>query len=75
MKKFTINPIAKKTQQPLSAEEWIGNKPKRNQLSMNLPGGLHLLFIAKIAANNLANKEKVCMADIIRQAIEDYCNK
>ncbi len=75
MKKFTINPTAKKTQQPCSGDKWIGNKPKRNQLNINLPEEFHLLFIAKIAANNVANKEKVCMADIVRQAIEEYCNK
>lgn len=70
-----MNVNTKKPQQPLNADEWVGLKPERSQLNVTIPDDLIRLFHSKIAANNLANKEKVTMADIVRQAIKDYCDK
>jgi hypothetical protein len=68
-------PDVKKTDQAQTAEKWVGIKPKRNQLNVNMPDDFLRLFQAKIKTNNLANKENVTMADIVRKAIQDYCDK
>ena len=73
MKKFIIKTNTQKPKPDIDKEKaidkWIGVKPKRQQLNINIPDYLHSILKSKAAVN------KTNMTNVVLEAIKQYCEE